>query len=399
MNGGKLPVFYLHRACSILAWQIQFLVIGFHVYAVTGRALDLGLLGLVQFVPLMLSAPIGGQVADRFDRAKIITACSALGAVGSFGLAASVYLAKTSVTPLFVIVAGLGAVRSFGAPASQALLPLLVDRPGLPRAAAISSTVWQLCMMIGPAVGGVLLGATGRADVVLLVSGVLGLCSLTVSLALPRLGIAGEKKAISREALSMGLRFVFTEKLLLGAITLDLFAVLLGGATALLPVVARDVLHTGPTGLGVLRAAPAVGAALTAAVLARFPIERRAGKKLLWSVLGFGAATVGFGLSTHLWLSVATLALAGAFDMISVVIRQVIVQLGTPDEMRGRVSSVNMVFIGASNELGELESGLAAAWLGAVPAIVAGGVGTMLVVGAVAVAFPKLRATDRLTGT
>lgn len=396
---GKLPVFYANRTCSILAWQIQFLVIGFHVYAVTGRALDLGLLGLVQFVPLMLSAPIGGHVADRFDRAKIVTVCAALGATGTLALAASIYVDRSAVTPLFVIVAALGAVRSFSAPASQALLPLLVDRAELPRAAALSSTIWQMCMMLGPALGGVLLGWTGRADGVLLIAAGLGVAAFAIATRLPRLGIAGEKKALSRDALSVGLRFVFAEKLLLGAITLDLFAVLLGGATALLPVMARDVLHTGPTGLGILRAAPAVGAALTAAALARFPIERRAGMKLLWAVFGFGAATVGFGLSTHVWLSVVMLALAGAFDMISVVVRQVIVQLGTPDEMRGRVSSVNMVFIGASNELGELESGLAAAWLGAVPAIVAGGIGTMLVVGAVAVAFPKLRQTDRLTGT
>ncbi len=392
-----LRVFYAHRACSILAWQVQFLVVGFHVYAVTGRALDLGLLGLVQFVPMLLSAPFGGHAADRFDRAKIVSVTALLGTLGSLSLAGAVFLAPRATAPIFVIVALLGTVRSFGAPASQALLPLLVDRPGLPRAAATSSTVWQLCMMVGPALGGALLGWTGRADAVLLVSATLGLSAVSVSLALPRLGVAGERRALSREALAAGVRFVFQERLVLGTITLDLFAVLLGGATALLPAVARDVLHTGPSGLGVLRAAPAVGAALTAAALARWPIVRGAGKKLLLSVLGFGAATVGFGLSRSLWLSVALLALAGAFDMISVVVRQVVLQLATPDEMRGRVSSVNMVFIGASNELGELESGLAAAWLGLVPAIVAGGVGTMLVVAVVAVAFPRLRRIDRLT--
>ncbi len=393
----SLRVFYLHRACSILAWQVQFLVVGFHVYDVTGRALDLGLLGLAQFVPLMLSAPFGGHVADRFDRAKIVSVTALLGAAGSWALVATVYVAPRATAPIFVIVAALGAVRSFGSPASQSLLPLLVDRAGLPRAAAVSSTVWQLCTVVGPALGGALLGWSGRADVALASAGALGLAAFAVSLALPRLGVAGDKEAISREVLVAGLRFVWRNELVLGAITLDLFAVLLGGATALLPIVARDVLHTGPTGLGVLRAAPAVGAALTAAVLARAPIERGAGTKMLLSVLGFGAATAGFGLSRHLWLSVVLLALAGAFDMISVVVRQVLLQLATPDEMRGRVSSVNMVFIGASNELGELESGLAAAWLGVVPAIVAGGVGTMLVVAAVAVVFPRLRGVDRLT--
>jgi MFS family permease len=390
--------FRLFLACrflSAVAQQMLGVAVGWQVYDLTHDALHLGYVGLALFLPAFLLSLPGGQVADRFDRRGILAVCLAVQVAVAAALLVIALDPAPRVGAIYAVLTVMGAARAFLAPASQSMVPLLVGPALFPRAVALSSSSWQVAVIAGPALGG-LLYAFGPATVF----GTAAVLLVAAMLAVTRLKVALQVKAAGRPpgltGLFDGVRYVWSRPDILGAISLDLFAVLLGGATALLPIYARDILHIGPLGLGVLRSAPAAGAAITALVLAHRPLERGAGPRLFVAVAMFGLATVAFGLSTSFPLSLAALLVLGAADMISVVVRQTLVQLRTPDEMRGRVSAVNMVFIGASNELGEFESGLTAAWLGTVPAVVLGGVGTLAIAALWAWRFPALRRIDRL---
>lgn len=387
--------FQVARFLALIGTQMQGVAIAWLVYLATGKALSLGLVGLAQFLPAIVLFPLTGLAADRFDRRNVLRACFALQTAATLALWLIAREPAPSVTAIYVVLVVIGAARAFSGPAGHALVPNLVPRDIVPSAISWGSSAFQLAVMVGPALGGLFLDARG-APAVLLGTTVLEALSVVLLLALST-GSRGETgRSLSLESVSAGLSFVWQKKILLGAISLDLFAVLLGGAVALLPIFARDVLQAGASGLGLLRSAPAVGAALTGLVLAVRPLGGKTGKIMFACVFLFGIATIVFGLSRSLALSVAALAVAGAADMVSVYVRHSLVQLETPDGMRGRVSAVNLLFIGASNELGEFESGLTAAWLGAVPAAVLGGVGTCLVVVIWAAAFPALRRADRL---
>jgi MFS family permease len=384
--------YFASRMCGVIALQMQSVAVGWDVYAATHRPLDLGFVGLAQFAPALLLSLVAGHTADRFDRKRILAVCY----VGIGLLAAGLFFLEPTagVAPLYALLVLLGCARAFAAPAGQAFLPDLVPKEELARVVAQGSSVFQVGLVIGPALGGVAYGAIGRRTY--LVCAVLALAA-AVLVSLIRAPRAKRAPPSARAAaLFAGVRYVRENKVVLGAISLDLFAVLLSGAVALLPIFARDILMAGPWGLGALRSAPAIGAALTGLALARFPIRRSAGKVMLVCVAIFGLATILFGLSRSLALSLVALAVTGAADMVSMVVRGTLVQLATPEEMRGRVSAVNAVFIGASNELGELESGLTAAWLGVVPSVVLGGVGTIVVTAIWALAFRDLARVDRL---
>jgi MFS family permease len=395
------------RLLSVVGSQMQSVAIGWQIYAVTGRPLDLAWVGLAQFFPAVLLSPVTGHVADRFERRRVLMGAFLLHGLMSLALFAVARREFTSVTPIYAVLVGVGAARAFQGPAGSALMPSLVPVEHFRNAVAWSSSLWQAATVVGPALGGLAYAAFGGPSLVYACAamgsfGAFACVALIrpvrvdgdgTSAALPR---RGQHQKPAREPLSLaslmaGVRYVRENEVLLGAISLDLFAVLLGGATALLPVYAHDILHLGPVALGALRAAPAVGAAVTGFGLALRPIESRAGAKMLACVAMFGAATIVFGLSRSLPLSLAALFVIGASDMVSVIVRSALVQLETPDAMRGRVSAVNMVFVGASNELGEFESGVTAQLLGVVPAVVLGGVGTLVVVALWAWRFPKLR--------
>lgn len=386
--------FWCARLAATAANQMLMLVLGWQMYELTGSAWDLGLIGLVQFVPGLALALLAGHAVDRYPRARVLLICLVLQALIGAGLAVATLEEFTSRALLLGLSLGLGAVKAFQYPAQQALVPQLVSAALLPRALAFSSTGMQGAIIAGPALGGLLFtagaGAVQLACALLFVgAGVLvaGVHPAPTAEPLPRL---------SFDTLLAGVRYVRRQPVILGAMSLDLFAVLLGGATALLPIFAKDILFVGPLGLGLLRSAPAVGALLLAVALSRWPITRRAGPTLLMAVGAYGLSTLVFAISTSFWLSLLALATAGAADMVSVVIRQSLVQLDTPDAMRGRVSAVNAVFIGGSNQLGEFESGATAAWLGAVGSVLLGGVGTLLVALAWSRLFPGLAARDRL---
>ncbi len=379
-------LFLLARLLSSLAQQIATVAVGWLVYDISGDPLQLGLVGLAQFVPALILTLPGGHLADHADRRLILMGATGLTTLAMGGLLFLTVSGNPGLHAIFAVMAVLGAVRAFWAPAGQSMTAMLVDRHLLSRAVALNSTVWQVSVIAGPALGG-LLYALGPAAVF----GTSALLLAGACVAVFLLAPMPPRERSERAHILDGIRFVRSRPEILGSISLDLFAVLLGGATALLPIYARDILMTGPLGLGLLRSAPAVGAALSAALLAYRPPERHAGHKLLAAVGIFGAATVVFGLSTSFPLSLAALAVLGAADMVSVVLRQTLVQTSTPDDMRGRVSAVNLVFITASNELGEFESGVAAALLGTVPAVVAGGVGCLVVAGLWAWRFPALR--------
>jgi MFS family permease len=339
---------------------------------------------------------VTGHVADRFQRRRILVACYAAMALLSAALFAFTRADATHLAPIYAVLVGVGVARAFQGPASQSILPSLVPVEHFSNAVAWSSSLWQTAMVLGPTLGGVAYAAFGGASKVYAVAACssLSACALVATMrpVPPRAG----REPASLASLFAGVRYVWTNQVVLGAISLDLFAVLLGGATALLPVYARDILHLGPWALGILRSAPAAGAAVTGVALALLPIEKRAGAKMFVCVAIFGVATIVFGLSRSFALSLIALIAIGASDMVSVYVRSALVQLATPDAMRGRVSAVNMVFIGASNELGEFESGLTAQWFGAIPSVVLGGVGTLVVVAIWASRFPKLRDVDRL---
>jgi MFS family permease len=386
-------LFLAARFCSAMALMMFSVAVGWQVYALTGSAFALGMVGLAQFLPAFLLSLPGGLAADRFDRRGLLLASYALEVFVGAALLALSLRSSPSPTWIFCVIAFIGVGRAFMAPANGSLLPLLVAPEVFPRAVAWNSTVFQIATIAGPALGGILyvLGpwlvyGTGTG---LMFSGFIFLASM-------RGRWKVKNSSTGWNGLLEGVRFVFAKKAILGAVSLDLFAVLFGGATALLPIFARDILHTGPWGLGILRSSPALGAALMALWLAHFPIRGRAGRRMFTCVAVFGLCTIVFALSRSLWLSVVTLIVLGGVDMVSVIVRGTLVQVSTPNAMRGRVSAVNMLFIGASNELGEFESGVTAACFGTVPATVLGGVGTLIVVLLWWRLFPTLRRADRL---
>jgi MFS family permease len=389
-------LFQVARFLIVAAVEMQAVAVGWQVYEITKRPLDLGYVGLAQFLPGILLFPVSGHASDRFERRYVLSACYA-----GFGLCFALLLVLAqrgahSVAPIYAVLILLGVVRSFNGTASRSILPQLVPEEHFPNAVAWNATTFQAATILGPSLGGILY-ALFRGP-----SAVYATATLTaVGALVSTFRIKPEVQARSREPMTVktafaGLHYIWREKLILGAISLDLFAVLLGGAVALLPVYAREILHTGPWGLGLLRTAPGVGAAVMAVALAHRPLRGRSGPALLWSVAGFGICTIIFGVSRSLTLSLIALFLLGASDMISVIIRATLVQLGTPDAMRGRVTAVDMIFIGASNEFGQFESGLTAQWFGTVPAVVLGGIGTLVVIAIWAWRFPELRNAGEL---
>jgi MFS family permease len=384
------------RLFIVLALEMQSVAVGWQVYDITRRALDLGLVGLAQFLPGIFLFLISGHVADRFDRRYLLLLC-----YGGFALCSGLLLeiswrGTASVHAIYVVLVLLGVVRSFSAPAGRALLPQLVPVEVFPSAVAWNASVFQGATIMGPVLGGLIYAMfRGPAAVYATAMAGAGIGLFALSQIQHRRR-ARRPEEVSLGSVLAGFRYVWRQKLILGSISLDMFAVLLGGAVALLPVYAREILHTGPWGLGLLRSAPGVGAGVMAIVLAHRPLRGRVGATMLWCVAGFGVFTIVFGLSHNMAISLAALTLVGATDMVSVVIRATLVQLATPDGMRGRVNAIDMLFIGTSNEFGEFESGLTAQWLGAVPAVVLGGVGTLVVIAIWAWRFPELRRADQI---
>ncbi|MGI9169505.1 MAG: MFS transporter [Caulobacteraceae bacterium] len=401
LREGDYLRFWASRWLGSLGSQIQSVTMGWQVYEISRRTLGVGqsafnvsLIGLITFAPLFFLALPAGETADRHDRRKVLLLCY-VGEISAVAILAVASLTHLATVPLLLAVAVLfGASRSFFSPAMSALGPMMVSRRLLPRAIAWNSLAWQSAAVAGPAAAGLLIGvSTGAAYSVTLGLYVAAVGSLLL------IGRSTRPQAQPGSRLTLvkeGLVYVWTHKVVFGAISLDLAAVILGGARALFPAFARDVLHVGPQGFGLLQAGPAIGATAVGLWLAVHPIRRRAGAIMFWGVAAFGAATVAFGLSRSLWLSVIVLAILGGADMLSVFVRQTLIQLMTPDAMRGRVAAVSTLFISASNELGEFESGIAARFLGAVGAAVFGGVGALVVTGAWARLFPALRRADRL---
>ena len=346
-------LYWLARLIGTMAHQMRSVAVGWQVYALRHQVLDLGWVGLAEFLPIISLALITGQVADRFDRKMVPAACSVLQTLCAMALMILTMAGNTSETPIFIVILFNGVAQAFKAPAMSAFLPGLVPPRLFAHAVALSSSGFKVGVIIGPALGG-LLFAVGASVLYGVCAGLLA-STVIMTLMIKAARRETERKAVDVSTLLAGIRFIWSRPPILGAISLDLFAVLLGGATALLPVYAHDILITGPWGLGLLRSAPAVGALTMGFLLVWFPIKRQAGLIMFAAVTVFGLATIGFGLSASLWLSLALLVLMGAADMISVVIRQILVQVSTPDDMRGRVSAVNFVFIGTSNELGEFE--------------------------------------------
>ena len=379
------------RFCTTLCWQMLSVAVGWQVYAITRNPLDLGYLGLVQFLPFLTLVLPGGHTADRVDRRRVLMVAYTIAAACAGTLAWLSLTGLHSVWPVFTVMAVFGANRAFWMPASQAVTPNLVPPEAFPSAVAMNSMLFEAGVIVGPVVGGVLY-LFGPAAVYCTVAGMLFVAFILVSTIKPLRAQTGMKSSAS---LLDGLRYVLHHRALLGAISLDLFGVLFGGATALLPAYARDVLHVGPEGLGMLRTATGVGATITALMLVVTPIERHVGRWMFGGVAVFGIATVVFGISHDFTLSLVALAFLGAGDMVSVYVRSVLIQLETPDHIRGRVGAVGSMFVGASNELGEFESGVTARWFGLVPAVVLGGVVTLLVVASYLKVFPELRTMDR----
>jgi MFS family permease len=395
---GSFTRFLVARFAGSLAAQMQTVAIGMQVYELTHNPLDLGLIGLSQVVPFLMFVLLAGQAADRLSRKRIVLACFVLLLACSVALAWLTHAGLRSAWPVFAVMVLFGSARAAMAPASQALMPNLVPVALFGNAVGVNSAMWQVATIAGPALGGALYAHSGPGAVYVAVAALFAVAVVTtVSIAPPPQEPPREPP--SWHTLVEGLRFVWRRHSVLGAISLDLFAVLFGGATALLPAYATDVLKVGVDGLGWLRAAPGVGAGIMAAVLTVSPISRRAGRAMFAGVMVFGVATIVFGLSHSFALSLVALAVLGAADMISVFVRHLLVQLETPDAMRGRVGAVSWMFIGASNELGEFESGLTAAWWGLVPAVIAGGAATLAVAWLWTRWFPELRRLDRFPGS
>ena len=384
------------RFLSTLSSEMQPVAVGWQIYAITHRPLDLGLAGLAQFLPAVCLFLLAGHVSDRVPRKRILFACMLAFAVCSALLLWFTFERIATVYPIYAVLLLNGTVRAFNAPAAQSFLPLILPRAVFANGVTWNSSAFQVSSIAGPMVGGILYGITGSPQFVY-GSAVLAYSAAALILVGVRLtSTVPSQKAESGGAVLVGTRYIWHNKLVLGAMSLDLFAVLLGGAVALLPVYAREILRVGPAGLGLMRSAPGIGAVLTSLLLAHRPLGRKAGLAMLWCVFAFGLFTVIFGVSRDFALSLVMLLLLGASDTVSVIVRSTMIQLGTPDQMRGRVSAVNMVFIGASNEVGQFESGVTAHWFGTVPAVVFGGVGTIVIVCLWAWLFPSLRKLDRL---
>ncbi|WP_426443229.1 MFS transporter [Bradyrhizobium genosp. P] len=386
--------FLSSRSLSRFSSQIGAVAIGWQIYDLTGSAFDLGMVGLVQFLPTALLVFVAGHTADRFERKRVVQACQLLEALAALFLAVSTYAGTISELQIFAATFVLGIAGAFESPATAALLPLIAPQGSLQRATAISSGAAQIATITGPALGGFAFAFTPSMPYAVMV--VFWLFGMILTGGIGRLQQAPVKETASPDDLYAGVTFVRSNPAILGTISLDLFAVLFGGVAALLPIYARDILAAGPLGLGILRAAPAVGALLMTMVLARHTINRRVGMRMFQAVIVFGVATVVFALSRWMWLSVLALAVLGAADTISVVIRFSLVQLATPDAMRGRVGAVNFLFINASNQLGQFESGVTAALLGVMPAAVLGGVGTIAIALLWMKLFPTLRNVEKL---
>ena len=389
-------LFWSARVCSMLAIQMQVVAVGWQVYAMTGDPLDLGLVGLFQFLPSLALVLIAGHVVDNNDRKTVLFGALSIEMIAVAVLFLLTMAGALSPHAIFAVVALIGLAKSFEGPANQAILSATVPVEDLPNAVAWQSSGVQVAQISGPALGG-LLYIAGPAAVYGVSTAMLVLSVLLIAACRPR-PVAMTKRAMSLTSMLAGAAFIRSRPEILGAISLDLFAVLLGGATALLPIYARDVLLVGPWGLGLLRSAPALGALAMAMVITRWGVKRHAGRWMLIAVAGFGAATIAFGLSADPVLSFIALLAVGATDQVSMFVRQTLIQLSTPDEMRGRVGAVTSLFIGASNQLGEFESGSVAALVGAVPAVVLGGVGAVGLAGLWAMMFPALRRVDRLLG-
>lgn len=384
-------LFQLARFFIVLSAEMQSVAVGWEVYEITKRPLALGFVGLAQFLPGILLFLASGHAVDRYNRRKLIVLCFCGSALCSGALLFLTLRGSRSPYPIYLVLLLLGVVRAFNGPATRSLLPQLVPSKDFHNAVAWHSVFYQGTVILSPSVGGIVYAlARGPAAVYALsffTAAVAAVCTLKIKVQ----PVERQPEPLNWKSTLAGLNYIWREKRILGSISLDLFAVLLGGAVALLPVYAKEILLTGPWGLGLLRSAPAVGAAVMAILLAHKPLGRHAGTRMLWCVAGFGLATIFFGLSRNLFVSLLALFLVGATDMVSVIVRQLLIQLGTPDEMRGRVNAVDSVFIGASNELGQFESGLTAHWFGTVPAVVLGGAGAILVTGLWAWWFPELR--------
>ncbi len=395
-------LYQMARVMVIVGAEAQALAVAWQVYQITHSALALGYTGLALFLPGVLLILPSGHVADRYDRRAVVLVCYSLQILCTSALLWFSWHGLHTVWPIYAVLALIGTGRSFSGPASSALVPHLVPKEHFVNAVTWGSTIFQIANIVGPAIGGILFTLplrgkiSGASAVFVFTLITLAGYLLLISMLSVRPGRM-EKRATSIDVVLAGFHYIWQRKILLGSISLDLFAVLLGGSVALLPIFAQDILHAGPRGLGILRAAPAVGALTTSIFMAFRPIGRRAGKKMLLCVALFGIGTIAFGLSRSIPFSVMALMLVGAADMVSVVIRSSLLQLATPPEMRGRVSAVNSLFLGASNELGEFESGLTAQWWGAVRAVVIGGIGSLVVTGLWSIFFPSLRRADTLT--
>jgi MFS family permease len=390
------------RFFIVVAVEMQSVAVGWRVYEITKRPIDLGYVGLAQFAPGFVLFLFAGHAADIFDRRKLLVWC-----YGGYGLCSALLLAISwrapqSVHLIYIVLIFVGVCRSFSFPVSRAILPHLVPAEHFSNAVAWNASTFQIATIAGPALGGIAYALFHGPETVYAMAATVSLVSILLTFRIHPLPTSPGKELAEREPTSLrtvlaGFRFIWEKKLILGSISLDMFAVLLGGAVALLPIYAREILYTGPWGLGLLRSAPGVGAALMAIFVAYRPIRRRAGLTMLFAVAAFGLLTIIFGISHSLILSLSALFLLGASDMVSVIIRATLVQVATPDQMRGRVNAIDFLFIGVSNELGEFESGLTAQWFGTIPAVVLGGIGTLLIIGTWAWLFPELRKADELT--
>ncbi len=396
----RYPAFLKFQAARffiVVATEMQAVAVGWQVYEITKRPLDLGLVGLAQFLPGIVLFLVSGHVADRFNRRNLLILCD-VGFATCFALLLAITLRGfVSIAAVFAVLVLLGVVRSFNGPVSRAMLPHLVPPEHFAGSVAWASSIFQAATILGPILGG-LIYAFARGPVAGYVCAVLAAAvAIVLTLQLPAQEKERVRPAANLSSVFEGFRYIWREKLILGAISLDLFAVLLGGAVALLPVYAREILDAGPWALGMLRSAPGVGAGIMAIAIAHRPLKNRAGATMLWCVVGFGLCTVIFGVSRSFAISLLALFLVGATDMVSVIVRATLIQVKTPDEMRGRVNAVDMIFIGASNELGQFESGITAQWFGAVPAVILGGIGAIVVTGLWAWMFPQLRRVNELT--
>jgi MFS family permease len=391
--------YLLARFGLILGAQMQYTIVGWQIKVLTNDPLSLGLIGLAEAIPFICIAPFAGHIADLFDRKKILLYATSFFAASTMALywftqGGSFVIQQYGAIPIYIVIFFTGIARGFIGPSYFALLPQLVSREQIPNAATWSSTVFHICSVLGPATGGLLLGYADMRTAYGVSLLLIAFSVLFILLIKSRPTQKSESKESFSANLSAGIRFVTGNQIVLSALSLDLFAVLFGGATALLPIFATDILHVGEKGFGFLRAAPAFGAVVMAGILAYYPPKKRAGSTLLWSVILFGVCTVLFAVSKNFYLSLFLLAVSGAFDNVSVVVRHVILQLSTPDTMRGRVAAVNGMFIGSSNEIGAFESGVAAKILGVIPSVIFGGCMTIGIVGLVAKISPKLRKMD-----